>query len=490
MKDTTSLSVKYGKLKPTVTRKYVPLMSDFFMNSYADVKNYQKLFFVDYYTRCGYLSGKFYYGDEAAEFGDVIFVEEDKKSGFIKKIFSTIYAYGEKLLVFSEELQEIDYSDKSMKKLLEQFKQFSERYRTFVISLMGFNIQFPIENRLKNIIKNRKNPNEDLNILSFPRKDNFAVLEQANLLKIGILVKQHNIKKFEDLSIEILEKIQEHITEFGWINARGGQAEPWSEKEIFERIMHTEGDFSQKLVEFENHKFEFQEKTERLLKELNADEEIINLVDIAKELVYFRTYRTDYMNKTFSNIKPLLEAIAKKRNLTYREIIYLRIKEIEENKEVEKDEIERRIIDYALITIEPNKLLFASDHEKIKRLKEDYCEEPVVTSEVAGRSAFVGHGKVRGTVKIIIDKSDLGKINKGDIMVSPMTTPDFVVAMEKAAAFVTDEGGITCHAAIVAREMKKPCIIGTETATQSLKDGDLVEVDAKKGIVKIIKKAE
>ena len=68
-----------------------------------------------------------------------------------------------------------------------------------------------------------------------------------------------------------------------------------------------------------------------------------------------------------------------------------------------------------------------------------------------------------------------------------MTFPSFVVAMKKASAFVTDEGGITCHAAIIARELKKPCIIGTKNATQVLHDGDLVEVDANKGIVKIIK---
>ena len=69
-------------------------------------------------------------------------------------------------------------------------------------------------------------------------------------------------------------------------------------------------------------------------------------------------------------------------------------------------------------------------------------------------------------------------------MVATMTFPNFIPAMEKAAAFVTDEGGILCHAAIVAREMKKPCIIGTKIATQVLKDGELVEVDANKGIVR------
>ena len=76
----------------------------------------------------------------------------------------------------------------------------------------------------------------------------------------------------------------------------------------------------------------------------------------------------------------------------------------------------------------------------------------------------------------------------GDIMVSPMTTPDFVPAMEKAAAFITDEGGIMCHAAIIAREMKKPCIIGTKIATDVLRDGDVVEVDAYSGIVRVITK--
>ena len=75
----------------------------------------------------------------------------------------------------------------------------------------------------------------------------------------------------------------------------------------------------------------------------------------------------------------------------------------------------------------------------------------------------------------------------GDIMVSVQTMPELLPAMEKAAAFVTDMGGITSHAAIVSREMKTPCIVGTRIATRVLKDGDLVEVDANKGIIKIIK---
>lgn len=98
-------------------------------------------------------------------------------------------------------------------------------------------------------------------------------------------------------------------------------------------------------------------------------------------------------------------------------------------------------------------------------------------------------GKVIGRVIIIKERQDLKKVKKGGILVSSMTTtvPDCLLAMDRAAAFVTDEGGITCHAAIVAREMKKPCVIGTNNATRVLKNNDLVEVDANKGIVRILK---
>ena len=69
-----------------------------------------------------------------------------------------------------------------------------------------------------------------------------------------------------------------------------------------------------------------------------------------------------------------------------------------------------------------------------------------------------------------------------------MTRPEFLPLMKKAAAFVTDAGGLLSHAAIVARELKKPCIIATETATKVFKDGDLIEVDADKGVVRVLKR--
>jgi len=99
-------------------------------------------------------------------------------------------------------------------------------------------------------------------------------------------------------------------------------------------------------------------------------------------------------------------------------------------------------------------------------------------------------GQALGKVKVVMNREQLDKIEPGDILVAPMTTPFYLPAMTKAAAFITDEGGIICHAAIVSREMKKPCIVGTKNATKILRDNDLVEVDANNGIVKIIEHTE
>ena len=93
-------------------------------------------------------------------------------------------------------------------------------------------------------------------------------------------------------------------------------------------------------------------------------------------------------------------------------------------------------------------------------------------------------GKVQGIVKIVNKKEDLPKIKRGDILVSVATSPDLLAGMKKAAAIVTNEGGITCHAAIVSRELKIPCIVGVRNATKILKDGDIIKVDAERGIIK------
>jgi phosphoenolpyruvate synthase/pyruvate phosphate dikinase len=111
---------------------------------------------------------------------------------------------------------------------------------------------------------------------------------------------------------------------------------------------------------------------------------------------------------------------------------------------------------------------------------------PGSTDEIKGMVA--SKGKVRGKVRVVLGPSQFGAFRPGEILVTESTRPDFVGIMKKAAAIVADEGGIMSHAAIVSRELGVPCIIGTKIAVQVLKDGDEIEVDAEKGIVRILNK--
>ncbi|MFA4818865.1 MAG: PEP-utilizing enzyme [Patescibacteria group bacterium] len=106
--------------------------------------------------------------------------------------------------------------------------------------------------------------------------------------------------------------------------------------------------------------------------------------------------------------------------------------------------------------------------------------------DLRGLTASVG--RVIGPVKVVNSVREISKVKKGDILVAVMTRPDYIVGIKKAAAIVTNEGGITCHAAIVARELGIPCIIATKIATEVLHDGDLVEVNANHGVVTVLKR--
>ncbi|AXI25408.1 phosphoenolpyruvate synthase [Methanofervidicoccus sp. A16] len=119
----------------------------------------------------------------------------------------------------------------------------------------------------------------------------------------------------------------------------------------------------------------------------------------------------------------------------------------------------------------------------LKEKKEETSKESQESGEILLKGIGASPGLASGKVKIIHDIKEIDKIKEGDILVTKMTTPDMVPAMKKASAIVTDDGGLTCHAAIISRELGTPCVVGTQKATEMLKDNMVVTVDGEKGIV-------
>src|SRR4030042_1924158 len=103
--------------------------------------------------------------------------------------------------------------------------------------------------------------------------------------------------------------------------------------------------------------------------------------------------------------------------------------------------------------------------------------------EILGRVIGVSPGRGSGMVKIILDVKHMSSFKPKDILVTEMTTPDWVPAMKIASAVVTNLGGKTCHAAIVSRELGVPCVVGTENATKIFQGGEMVTVDGQRGLI-------
>ncbi len=130
----------------------------------------------------------------------------------------------------------------------------------------------------------------------------------------------------------------------------------------------------------------------------------------------------------------------------------------------------------------PKKEVIKQEQDKNK-IKQSFQQNEMQDKKIllSGQSASPGIGT--GIVKIVNNMEDLANIQEGDILVAKMTNPDYVAAMKKTSAIVTDSGGATCHAAIVSREMGIPCVVGTQKATEILKKGQKITVDGTKGKV-------
>jgi len=145
----------------------------------------------------------------------------------------------------------------------------------------------------------------------------------------------------------------------------------------------------------------------------------------------------------------------------------------------------QRLKDHAII-LENKRISVISGRDLINYRKQAKTkrENYSVVKELHGQSA--SPGLVKGRVTVVYSIHDLDKVNRNDIMVADSTNPTYVPAMERAAAIVTDEGGLLSHAAIVSRELRVPCVVGTKIGTKVLRSGDRVQVDARKGIIKKI----
>lgn len=218
---------------------------------------------------------------------------------------------------------------------------------------------------------------------------------------------------------------------------------------------------------------------------------LLNIIQFLKEQGRLRFEYREWKGGGEYKFLPLFEEIAKRISIAVED--YLRgytIKDaqlfLKQGKKVSKQEIERRKeIVLFIKTKGKSEFLTGNNAEKTA---ENFLKDNTNLSELKGMCASPGYAK--GIAKVIIPKGiedleqDMKNFKKGEILITTMTQPNMVVIMKKARAIVTDQGGITSHAAVISRELKVPCIVGTYKATKVFKTGERIEVDADKGSVK------
>lgn len=391
-----------------------------------------------------------------------------------------------------------------------------------------------LTNRGKKILAAQKVPadkiEEYLALLTQPEKPSLLKEEQDNLIRIGIKIqadegqfnlfkelfrkfKEEDVKffglythseeyedKFEEvvrslkkqIKPEIIAELQKHFsqyfyTKFIYTEEQGVYNFEHYLKELV-RLVNSDHNLQEAYNNQESEIKTTQRRRQELIKKLNLSEDLARFFSAWGDFMVTKIYRRYAQLFALYKTTFILEEMAKRIGITLKELRFMTSREIKQalfEKQINKAEVKARK-EYCLYYTAKDTEIYYSG-EAARNIVTKYIQKNLNKdiTELSGQCGCRGHA--RGKVKIINVISDMVKMEAGDILVSISTQPDLLPAMKKAAAFVTDQGGVTSHAAIVAREMNMPCVIATKIATQVLKDGDEVEVDADKGIVKILK---
>ena len=383
---------------------------------------------------------------------------KNNEDHFFIKLFEYVKKEHEKKHNFCEKIKADKIENLSVKEKKERIeKLFEETKELMGCWILMFHLPKALEEFLKKEAEKEGIALEEVFAAINPPRETLLMQYEKARRELAKEIKENkNVNK---------EKMQIILTEFGWIGTHSYRGDGLTADQLIEQIKNTKEKKSEKK---EKRKF---------------PKNIQKIILFGSETAYYRMTSAEIYDKMNYLCRPLLNKVAEQLAITYEQLIFMTFPEIItglEKAEVNKDEINKRIKAYGIKT-EGKGVEILTGEQLEKELKK-YKQGVNPEQEIKGIVAFKGN--VKGYAKIVERPDQVSKVKEGDILVAPETTPDLIIAMEKAAAIITDAGGITSHAAIIARELRKPCIVGTKIATKILKDGDMIEVDAEKGIVK------
>lgn len=434
----------------TVRRPYPPFYTSIMAEGEADSKEWKKFIFEEYSVdHLMLIEGVWHYP---------AYHMIDFPKRIVEKIFQD-----EKLFLHMKK-NSLEREKKFKGSIKGNYVDYCKEYHRYMVTLATYFVcDDVIENKMKELLREKIGDEKTRKLmyyLTLPIEDNYNTKEKLHL------VEERNL--------------EENVEKFGWLHTRYG---------FIKEYLLEEAEIYLEKLEQENFLEKYKEQKDKISEAIeiakNALGDKRHRVDVMQFFIFYRTQRTDVMNMLMYKYSYELEKAAKEKGLNYEELLFCTKKEFDENIP-EKKELKKRKKSFLFVRDEKGEKILVGEEER--KFKQNFLQDHNKQEYVTGRVAYPG--TVVGRAKIIINLEDVKKVEKGDILVTNMTTPNMITAMHKAAGFVTDEGGITCHACIIAREMKKPCIIATKDATRTFKDGDLIKVDTLSSKVMLIGEKE
>lgn len=430
----------------------------------------------------------------------------------VEEIIDLTNSYGEEFNAWSErDIKNADLTRLSNKQLVELLEKFIEKqakmyaYGTSLPTLDFQKFSF-VEGNLNEILKKKlseKEYGEAYRVFTEPSKNSFSQDQDESLL---ILMERYYnepwFNSLKDITIQDLKvrypafykDLQKHTEIYCWVYyVYAGPAFTQNNFLDFIKENIKKGiNPSDKLNQIKNKKENNKKLIENYIKKIKPNEFEEFILHLAGKVVWAKPRRKDYQSKSYYHSEKLLNEIGRRVYLTLDQVrscppemlkeSLLKGNELDVNYISSLKKFHICLFNEGKVEILEGKNALEFYEKNVKKHEE--LAVNVDIKQLQGSVACAGLAK--GQVKIINTPQEMSKMNEGDVLVSIATTPSIVPVMKKACAIITDEGGLTCHAAIVSRELGTPCVVGLKIATRAFKDGDYVEVDANTGIVRKI----
>lgn len=390
-----------------------------------------------------------------------------------------------------EDIRQLREINKKLKNKPDLSKLFFDYWELFRRTIFGMAIDNYFDDvlggRLKNYLKTKLSEVSKVN-------EYYAILSSS--------VKLTTTQKEEIDFLEILSKskiywqklFKKHLEKYSYL-PMWFDGQSWDIYDLNKRavVFNDKKEIKKRWRTLKNEIDLIKKKKRKIIKELNMPVEIKKMVENIQEFSYLRQQGEVQISYHNFQGRFLKKMVAKKLDIKLNDLVYLTDEEIIDGLKNRKSSFSKKIRErkkYCFIIMRDGKYKIYTGlkaKKEVQKIKSKIINERAsIKKQYKGVVGSVGYA--RGRAYVMKNLSDVDKINDQEIMVVSGTSVEYLTAMKKAVAVIAEIGGITSHAAVICREMKKPCLIQVENATKIFKNGDLVEVDAINGTAKILDK--